>query len=247
MSKADAEVEPCWDKLSRDFAAVVRIKGPVLIGDVAGAYSSVHGSTFKLHGHRLKDCLRSGQLSGVEYNLRTDRVCLVESTKMGDKASRKAHSGPNGITRRTAPTMHKAPTTTRTTKPPGISSTRNSGKPKPGWTATSGDRDVWSTLIPVTATLSGTAPPANTMEAPEEESGTPSAGPDGYEYLPSYFLVDCVEKSEEFIGTSLKAICTGHAVAVQLEGRRLGAEDGEISIIKVGRSRCPRIQYRIPI
>lgn len=63
----------------------------------------------------------------------------------------------------------------------------------------------------------------------------------------SYLLVDSIETWKValasmfpdyacFANRSLKGACQGRAVAVQLEGRRLGTEDGSISLIKVGQS-----------
>ena len=211
MAENDVNFEPCWEQLSREFAAVVQIKGPVLLGDIARAYASVHRSNFQLHGHQLKCCLQRGQLPSVRYDERTKRLCLVENAGGDGTSSKKASSASTKTTRRAAPTEKSGHTTARITKPSGTSKVEYSGPTKTGKTATTRDRYVGTT---------------------KEETATPPSGPS--EYIPSYFLVDSTNKCNEFVGPSLKLICTGHAIALQLEGRRLGADGGEISIIKVG-------------
>ena len=234
MAENGVKVELCWEDLSRDFAAVVRIKGPVLIGNFSGAYTSVHRATLKLHGHKLKRCLQRGQLPAVQYNPQTDRVCLMENAG-GDDASGRASSTSTSNSGRTAP-AEIGPTTATIPKPSGTSTARYSESTKTERTAVTSGRHVGMT----TTTASPATPPSEpalrgNVENVEPPEGKTTTSPPSNGYLPSYLLVvDSTRKCKKLVGPSLKLICGGHAIALDLEGRRLGAKGGEILFIKVG-------------
>ena len=141
---------------------------------------------------------------------------------------------PTLATRRGARTNNE-PTTARAGNLTGTSTARHSASTATGKAAKTGVRAVGPTTTTRPAPPPEPAPQASNA-APEGAITTPPAGLN--ERLASYFLVDSAEKFQEIIGPSLILLCRGHAIAVQLEGRMLGAEDGEISIIKVGQVTC---------
>lgn len=57
---------PDWKKLSQELVEVLQLTGPLLLGDVGGAFQRTHGTEFNLHGHKLSACLAGGTLLGVK-------------------------------------------------------------------------------------------------------------------------------------------------------------------------------------
>lgn len=59
---------PDWKKLSQELVVVLQQTGPLLLGDVGGAFHKIHGTGLKLHGYKLSDCLAQGKLHGVRLS-----------------------------------------------------------------------------------------------------------------------------------------------------------------------------------
>eukprot|EP00904_Undaria_pinnatifida_P009098 jgi/Undpi1/5318/HiC_scaffold_2.g00599.m1 len=265
---------PSWSTLSTELAAVLRKNGPVLIGEIAGAYKVQHGKNFDLCGYRLRGCLDEGKLRGLRLNQRAGGSYLVLNTADDAKTpsvaaatrrtapSRKAPKAVASATRSTSRLTTKCTSTAtnistnatqaRKSAPATISEASSntnaimaSGITIRSSTATAFDMSLGratntpsSTVESTSSAHPGSVPPAQAMfeTGGAENTPPPPAGDQKGEHQPAYLMVDSSKTCAEFIGPSLKNICEGHAIAVQLEGRRLGSEDGSIAIIKIGGS-----------
>lgn len=97
--------------------------------------------------------------------------------------------------------------------------------------------------------------PRRSATAPSSATEPPVQSPEDVILTSSYHVIDSVQScmlaliaispddDGDAVSLSLARICEGRVVAVQLEGRELGTEEGRLSLAKVGRYNSVKKQY----
>eukprot|EP00752_Nemacystus_decipiens_P003801 g3497.t1 len=253
--RAAAPSTPDSSRLADELRWLVIKEGPLLLKDVSSSYVSCFRKSYG--GRKLKASLVRGSMKGLRYNESSERMELQPVDTLPSNATRldqarpvpqpTAHAGVRAGAAGPFASPAEATTTVPATAGPTDGRAARQASPRDADVSDAASkmppqetlqRPVSASKRPVpTSRRASGIGGASHPSPPTAAASSPSSPASGTE--PPYLLIDhpatCKKALAAMpcVGNSLQRVCMGSMVAVRLNGRQLGSEDGFISLVKL--------------